>query len=35
LQAGATSAVKSIKMSAKLVSGSDTASAVRPADAAP
>ena len=35
LQAGATSAVKSIKMSAKLVSGTDTASAVRPADAAP
>jgi hypothetical protein len=35
LQAGATSAVKSIKMSAKLVSGSDTGSAVQPADAAP
>jgi hypothetical protein len=35
LQAGATSAVKSIKMSAKLVSGSDTASAVQPADAVP
>ena len=35
LQAGATSAVKSIKMSAKLVSGSDTGSAVQPADAVP
>ena len=35
LQAGATSAVKSIKMSAKLVSGTDTASAVRPTDAVP
>jgi hypothetical protein len=33
LQAGATSAVKSIKMSAKLVSGSDTGSSVQPADA--
>jgi hypothetical protein len=35
LQAGATSAVKSIKMSAKLVSGSDTGSAVQPADVVP
>ena len=35
LQAGATSAVKSIKMSAKLVSGTDTASAVQPTDAVP
>jgi hypothetical protein len=35
LQAGATSAVKSIKMSAKLVSGTDTGSAVQPADAVP
>jgi hypothetical protein len=35
LQAGATSAVKSIKMSAKLVSGTETGSAVQPADAVP
>jgi hypothetical protein len=35
LQAGATSAVKSIKMSAKLVSGSDSGSAVEPEDAVP
>jgi hypothetical protein len=35
LQAGATSAVKSIKMSAKLVSGTDSGSAVQPAEAAP